>query len=102
MRDEFGAFRETGAQIVVVVREKAHSLRRYWSKHLLPFLCVPDEHGEVSRRYEQEWRLLKLGRLPALFVLNCEGKIAFAHYGADMKDIPDNREILTVLKSLAA
>ena len=50
--------------------------------------------------YKQEVKLLKLGRMPALLVVDREGLIQYEHYGEDMTDIPDNRVILDLLDRL--
>ncbi|MEI6610288.1 MAG: hypothetical protein WCO53_11175, partial [Deltaproteobacteria bacterium] len=34
-------------------------------------------------------------QLPAVFIVNEDGKIAYAYYGKNIGDVPDNREILS-------
>ena len=43
---------------------------------------------------------MKLGRMPALFVIDRNGAVAFAQYGKSMSDIPKNSEILKLLDGL--
>jgi len=38
--------------------------------------------------------------MPALFVIDRKGALAFAHYGTSMSDIPSNSEMLKVLDGL--
>ncbi len=38
--------------------------------------------------------------MPALFVVDRNGGLAFAHYGTDMSDIPENGDMLKVLDAL--
>ena len=40
--------------------------------------------------------------MPALFVIDRQGLVAYARYGSSMMDIPDNRDILEVLRQSAA
>jgi peroxiredoxin Q/BCP len=54
----------------------------------------------VANQYKQEVNLLRMGRMPALLVIDKAGRIRYAHYGHSMSDIPDNREILDLLKTL--
>lgn len=61
---------------------------------------IPDEDEKLARLYGQEWKLLKLGRMPALFVIDRKGVLAFAQYGTSMSDIPGNSEMLKVLDGL--
>ena len=49
---------------------------------------------------KQEVIAKKLGRMPALLVVDKKGIIKYAHYGDDMQDIPENEEILGVLKKI--
>ncbi len=59
-----------------------------------------DEEKNVANLLNQEVKLLKLGRLPALLILDTENVIRFAYYGESMKDIPENDQIFEVLKKI--
>ncbi len=72
----------------------------YWRKQDLPFIGLPDPDHQVATRFGQEVSLLKLGRLPALLVVDKQGQISYKHYGHSMLDIPPNREILALLDHL--
>jgi peroxiredoxin Q/BCP len=61
---------------------------------------VPDEDGRLADLYGQEWKLLKLGRMPALFMVDRGGALVFARYGKSMTDIPSNGEMLKLLDGL--
>ena len=49
---------------------------------------------------KQEVKPLKLGRMPALLIIDTQGIIRYAYYSDSMSDIPDNEEIFEVLKNL--
>ena len=68
----------------------------------MPFRGLPDRGHVVARQYQQEVNLLKLGRMPALLVIDRHGHMRYAHYGRSMSDIPENREILDLLDELNA
>jgi peroxiredoxin len=89
-----------GTQIVVAAKEKSARMRSYWTRHLLPFAGIADPRGTLLQQHRQEWRWLKLGRMPALFVVDRRQRVAYVHYGNSMADIPDNDTILAVLQSL--
>lgn len=97
MRDDFGKFTAHKATILVVVKDSAENVRAYFDKEKLPFAGLPDPEAQVARRYGQQWKLLKLGLIPALFVIDRSGTIVFDHYSSSMSDIPANT---TVLKAL--
>lgn len=37
-------------------------------------------------------------QLPAVFIINRDGKIAYAHYGKNIGDVPDNKVILNAVR----
>ena len=101
MRRSFGKFRERGARIVVVARHGADEVREYWEEHELPYIGIPDPQGKLGDLYGQERKLLKLGLMPALFIVDGGGTIRFARYGSSMSDIPANAAVLAVLDGIA-
>jgi peroxiredoxin Q/BCP len=100
MRDDYPKFRALGATIVVVTRHNQKEMQEYWQKEKLPFVGVPDPAGAVTDVYGQQWKLFKLGRMPAQFVVDCQGKIAFVHYASGMSDIPTDETMLKLMQGL--
>ena len=82
--------------------DSATAFRLYWSAQNLPFIGLPDPGHAVASRYKQEVNLFKLGRMPLVTVVDSQGMIRFAHYGASMSDIPSNAELLDVIDQLKA
>jgi peroxiredoxin Q/BCP len=70
---------------------------RYWRLEQLPFIGIPDPHHQLADHFGQQVKLLKLGRLPALIVIDKTGKIRYRHYGDSMMDIPPNADVLASL-----
>jgi len=101
MRDDYPKFRAAGTEIVVVTRHSAARMKTFWSEKRLPFLGVPDPDGKITARYRQQWRLFKLGRMPAQFLVDCRGNLAFTHYGSGMSDIPANSRMVARIRNLA-
>lgn len=56
--------------------------------------------SKVADQFYQEVNLWKLGRLPAIFVIDRQGKVRYAHYGDSMADIPANETVLAVLDQI--
>ena len=100
MKRDFDEFRARKTAIVVVVPHSAKKTEEYWASEELPYIGIPDEDGKLANLYGQEWKLLKLGRMPAMFVINRDGSLAFAQYGQSMSDIPRNRSVLKILEGL--
>jgi peroxiredoxin len=78
--------------------ENAQKLETKYAKGRYPVYY--DQTKKVPKMLKQEVSPLKLGRMPALLVVDKEGIIQYAHYGDSMKDIPKNEDIFEVLKKL--
>ena len=102
LRQDKAKFDASGATVLIVGPDGPHAFREYWKENDIPFIGLPDLRSRVAARYEQEVNLFKFGRMPALFVIDTEGIIRFAHYGDSMQDIPPNEVILDVLEQLKA
>ena len=93
-------FEQRGAAVLVVGPDGPNAFKKYWEENDMPFYGLADLRSRVADRYHQEVNLFKLGRMPALFVIDLEGKVRYEHYGDTMQDIPQNSEVLAVLDSL--
>ncbi|MCD6423998.1 MAG: redoxin domain-containing protein [Anaerolineales bacterium] len=100
LRDDFTKFDELDAVIAVVGPENADTFKNYWEENDLPFIGLPDPIHNVAKLYVQEVNLLRLGRMPALFIIDKNGLVRYAHYGKAMSDIPANQDVLGILGSL--
>ena len=102
MRTEYEAFTARDADILAIGPDGSNAYRRYWESEKLPFVGLPDPKQTVANLYNQEVNLFKLGRMPALLVVDKQGIIRYEHYGDSMSDIPENAVILTLLDRLIA
>ena len=100
LRQDYERFVERGAEILVVGPEDAAAFEAYWQRESLPYVGLPDPGREVIDRYGQQFKILRLGRLPAGFLIDREGVVRHAHYGNSMRDIVSNRVILDLLDAL--
>jgi peroxiredoxin len=102
LRDEYHEFTGRGAEVLTVGPDSATAFRAYWKTQGIPFIGLPDPGHAVALHYKQEVNIFKLGRMPLVTVIDANGMIRFAHYGASMSDIPTNRELLEVIDELNA
>ena len=102
LRGDYDEFRARRSEVIVAGPEKPAAFKAYWRKHRIPFVGLPDPNHEILKRYGQEVKLFKLGRMPAQVIVDRHGQVRFVHYGHSMRDIPVNSEILTILDNLNA
>lgn len=100
LRQDYDLFHTEETEIIVVGPETVQAFEKYFSKNDLPFVGLPDPKHTVLKRYGQEIKLFKLGRMPAQVVIDKDGIARYAHYGHSMSDIPKNSEILEILGEL--
>ncbi len=100
MRDDLSKFNKAGASIVVVGKHTTEQMNNFWKKNKLPFTGIPDPERGLANLYKQQFKALKLGTMPAMFVVNKDGKITFLHYSSSMSDIPANAAVLDEVKKL--
>jgi peroxiredoxin Q/BCP len=100
LRQNYQQFVARDAEVVVVGPDDQKAFQDYWQKESLPFVGLADPTHTVANRYGQEVHLLKLGRMPALMVIDKAGEVRFQHYGEAMSDIPPNNQVLAVLDGL--
>ena len=102
LRQDYSRFTERDAEIMVVGPDNMDAFAAYWKKEALPFVGLADPDHTVADLYGQQVKLLKLGRLPALMVIDKQGQIRFKHYGNSMSDIVSNSDLLAVLDEINA
>ena len=100
LRQDYQEFVKREAEVVVVGPEDQEAFASYWEKEDMPFVGCPDLDHSVANRYGQEVKLLKMGRLPAMMVIDKIGEIVYCHYGDSMKDFAENQEVLALLDRL--
>ena len=101
MKDDHEKFNQLGGKIVAVARHDEKKVQNYWKENQLPYMGIPDPDAGLGNLYHQQSKILKLGLMPAMFVIDKQGKIAFSHYSSSMSDIPTNDSVLKVLAGLS-
>ena len=100
LRLDYDKFTAQDAEILVVGPDNQKAFQDYWEDNDLPYVGLPDPKHKVAKVYGQQVKLLKLGRMPALMVIDKDGCIRYSHYGSSMQDIPPNQEILDFLTTI--
>jgi len=101
LRQDHEAFAQRGAQVLIVGPDGPRAFQRFWEEQAMPFIGLSDVGSVVSQHYQQEVNLLKLGRMPAVFIIDPNGIIRYAHYAQNMADIPHNTQLFEVLDAIS-
>ncbi len=100
LRQDYDEFVERETAVLVLGPEDVRAFTDYFSKHNLPFVGLPDPKHSVLKLYGQQIKLFKFGRMPAQVLVDKAGVARFIHYGHNMRDIPENQEMLDLIDSL--
>jgi len=100
LRQDYDQFTARGAEIVTIGPEKPEAFAKYFKENDLPFVGLPDPDHSVLKRYGQQVKIFKLGRMPAQMIIDKDGNLRYIHYGHSMQDIPENAELLALLDEM--
>lgn len=102
LRQDYAEFVKRGAEILALGPDGPAAYQRFWQQENIPYIGLSDIGSKTADLYYQEVNLLKLGRMPAMFIVDLQGRIRYSHYGRSMADIPDNQEVLQELERIRA
>ncbi len=100
LRQDHPEFIKRDAVVIAIGPEDEASFTHWWLKHKMPFTGIPDPKHKVADLYGQQVKVLRLGRMPELVVVDKQGNMRFKHQGQAMSDIPSNEEVLALLDEL--
>jgi peroxiredoxin len=100
LRQDYYTFNNRQAEVIVIGPEDDNAFKEFWQREKMPVTGIADPQHIIAKIYGQETKILKMGRMPALFVIDLEGLIRFSHHGKSMSDIPPNKDILDLLEKL--
>jgi len=100
LRQDFAKFEQVNTTILVVGPENGTAFAKFWQKNDLPFIGLPDSKHSVLKKYGQQIKIFKWGRMPAQALIDKKGIVRYIHYGHSMSDIPENDELLKLLKEI--
>jgi peroxiredoxin len=100
LRQDYDRFAERDTAVLVVGPENARQFAEFFGKRDLPFTGLPDPKSTVLKKYGQETKIFKLGRMPAQVLVDKQGIARYVHYGNSMSDIPQTEEMLALIDEL--
>ena len=100
LRQDYQKFIAQDAEVIAVGPEAVKEFSEFWHQEKMPFIGIPDNKHVVANLYGQKVDPFKLGRMPALMIIDKSGKIRYRHFGDSMSDIPANKDVLSMLEEL--
>jgi peroxiredoxin Q/BCP len=100
LRQDYTHFVDLNTEVLVLGPNGPRMFQKFWKENEIPFVGLSDVGSKVAETFYQEVVILKLGRMPAVFIIDRKGIIQYVHYGNSMSDIPDNAVVINVLKEL--
>lgn len=98
---DYEKFKELNATLYTILPDNLESAKMFeenFAKNKFPIFY--DQTKKVNKMLKQEVKPLKLGRMPALLIIDKQGIIRYAYYSDSMSDIPENEVIIEVIKNL--
>ena len=100
LRQDYDKFVERDAVILVIGPDNQSDFQDFWQKNELPFSGLPDPEHRVADIYGQQVKILRMGRMPAMVVVDKNGNIRYRHLGDSMRDIVSNKNVLVLLDKI--
>ncbi len=95
LHQDIDKFNEKKIKIVDICPEKESKVEAFIAKNKLNLDLVSDNSHNIANKYGQQVKLLKLGRMPAQIILDGKGEVVFKSFANSMKDIIENKDILS-------
>jgi peroxiredoxin Q/BCP len=101
LAQDLDKFKELDTEVYVVTADRFENARRLELVYIKgKFPIYFDKEHEVVKLLKQDVKILQLGRLPAILIVDKEGIIQYAYYGSSFLDIPSNRQLIRTLKKI--
>lgn len=99
--NEYEKFKELNAVIYAILPDNLENAQNFESEFAKEYPIYYDDKKKVNKMLKQEVKPLKLGRMPALLIIDKQAIIRYAYYSDSMSDIPENEELFKIIKNLS-
>jgi peroxiredoxin Q/BCP len=100
LREQYPLFVENMTEVIAVGPEEEGEFNAWWHNQHMPFIGIADPNHKIADLFGQQVKVLKLGRMPASFLIDKNGNIRFSYYGSSMGDIPEIKEMIDLINHL--
>ena len=101
MRDDIDLFREAGATVAAIGPHTVAEVQEFTRENEYPFPLLADAEHVVFDAYDVLSRAMSLGQRPAVFVIDAAGIVRFDSVGTQQWQIPSDKAVLDVVRSLS-
>ncbi len=101
LRHDYEKFQALNTEIIVIVPNGPFMIKRYLRKNPTPYLILTDKGSRVAEQYFQVKQFFAF-RKPMVFLVDQQGKIAYAYYASSLIEEPSNEAPLEILAQMAA
>ena len=98
---EYEKFIELNAVIYAILPDNLENAQNFESEFAKEYPIYYDDKKKVNKMLKQEVKPLKLGRMPALLIIDKQAIIRYAYFSDSMSDIPENEDLFKIIKNLS-
>lgn len=85
---------------MAICPDSPEAIARFWQQEKIPFSGLADPKGKVLGLYQQQIKLLKLGRLPSAVLVDKAGLVRYRQSGSSMTDTVSAETLLKVIQEI--
>ena len=100
LRKDYEKFEQMDTYLYPILADSEKNAKKLEEKYARKYPVFYDPTKKVPKMLNQEVKLLKLGRMPGLLIVDKAGIIQYAYYGESMSDIPKNEILFEVLEKI--
>lgn len=93
-------FSDLNTKVIIIAPENMEDFNKFWKKNEYTLTGIPDPKGNIRKLYGQEFKVFKLGTMPAQILVDKSGTIRYVNYGESMSDITEDENILELIKEI--
>ena len=97
---DYEKFKDLNTELYAILPDNFENAKIFESDFAKKYPIFYDDKKKVNKMLKQEVKLLKLGRMPALLIIDKQEIIRYAYYSDSMDDIPENEDLFKVLETL--
>ena len=100
LRKDYDKFQALDGYLYPILADNEDNAKKMEAKYSRKYPIFFDKKKKVPKMLKQQVRWRKLGRMPGLLIIDKNGIIQYAYYSDNMHDIPENEELLKILKNI--